>query len=239
MDTTSTSEIDRLISGLKVTEAACPVCDDSGYVWDAVEHRILSRCECQKDEQAKRLAEWKKHETYKLKSILLPQIDLTTTKKKPWYDKLPESGGVWLSGAPDEGKTHAVGWMLARKIDQAKAPFQWVWFSAHQVFKAWVNQYESGEIKYAAGDVINKLEFCKVIVIDDFDKTGRITQAREEELFALIDSIYRRGAELLVPSNIDIQTFCSRMESETALFKQSGVGASQRRLNKVCAEIKL
>lgn len=240
MDTASTTEIDQALSSLTVTKADCDVCSDSGYLWNETERRIEGRCECQKDMQAKRLAEWKKSETYRLKSILLPKIDLTRTDKKPWYPQLPESGGVWLSGPADEGKTHAVGWMLAKKISEAKRPFLWSWFKSRQILEAWKDQYDdSWEKKGAAREVMNALKLHDVIVIDDIDKTGKITQAREEHLFDMIDGIYARGAELLVPSNIDLDTFCHRMENEDLFMRRDGVGPVQRRLRDICTQVKL
>lgn len=238
MDTASATEIERAIGSLTIEKPDCPVCEDSGYIWNHEERRVEGRCECHKDQQAKRLVEWKRAQTYRLKSILLPKIDLTKTVKRPWYSELPENGGVWLSGPADKGKTHAAGWIVARKIEQAKAPFTWSWFKAREIFKAWVDQYsDDPNARYSARDVAYALNSYDLIVIDDLDKTGRITQAREEHLFEMLDGIYSRQAELIVPANITLNEFCSRMEGEDLFIKRDGIGPQQRRLKDICKEV--
>jgi DNA replication protein DnaC len=240
MDTTSTTDFERAIGQLTVVPAECSVCADSGYIWNHEEHRIEGLCECHKDQQAKRLVEWKRAQTYLLKSILLPKIDLTRTEKRAWYSELPQKGGVWLSGPADKGKTHAAGWMVAKKIQEAKQPFTWSWFKAREIFKAWVDQYsDDPSERYTAKDVAYALSSHDLIVIDDLDKTGRITQAREEHLFEMFDGIYSRQAELIVPANITLTEFCSRMEGEDMFIKRDGIGPQQRRIRDICKEVKI
>lgn len=240
MDTTSTTEIDRAISGLTISQPDCEVCEDSGYIWNHEERRVEGLCECHKEQQARRLTEWKRAETYRIKSILLPKIDLTRTEKRAWYSEMPQSGGVWMSGPADKGKTHSAGWMVAKKIQEAKQPFTWSWFKAREIFKAWVDQYsDDPSERYTAKDVAYALSSHDLIVIDDIDKTGRITQAREEHLFEMIDGIYSRNAQLIIPANITINEFCARMEGEDLFIKRDGIGPQQRRLRDICKEIKV
>lgn len=240
MDRASTTEIERALSSLTVEKCKCDACGDSGYLWDEINHRIIGPCECSGQKRAEALTTWKREETRRLKSILLPKINLVDTKKKPWYPKLPEHGGVWLSGPADAGKTHAVGWMLAKKIDQATRPFAWAWFGARQVLEAWSGQYsEDWESRDKARGVMQALATASVIVLNDIDKIGKVTQAREEHFFDLFDSIHSRDAELLVPSNVTIDEFCRRMDNEDMFIRRDGIGPMQRRLKEVCKEIKL
>lgn len=181
---------------------------------------------------------WKLQETRRLKSILMPQINLAQTKKYPWYAQLPEKGGVWLSGPADVGKTHAVGWILARKIDRAVSPFRWAWYGARQVLEAWSGQYsDDWDSRDRARGVMHALAHASVIVLNDIDKIGKMTHAREEQFFDLFDGIYSRGAELLVPSNVTIDEFCRRMENEDIFIRRDGIGPIQRRIKKICKEI--
>jgi hypothetical protein len=130
--------------------------------------------------------------------------------------------------------------MVARKIDQAKQPFTWSWFKARDIFKAWVDQYsDDSQLRYNARDVAYALNSHDLIVIDDLDKTGRITQAREEHLFEMIDGIYSRNAALIIPANITINEFCARMEGEDLFIKRDGIGPQQRRLRDICKEVKV
>lgn len=241
LERVTAGELDSILAGFTTEPEVCSGCGDgSGYLWSAEENRIVGLCECHATQKARRLAEWKREETVRLKAILLPRIDLTATDKKPWYPRLPETGGAWISGPAEAGKTHAAGWMVAKRIKESARTFTWSWFSARQIFQAWSDQYaDEYERRSGAKSVMHALTTSELIVINDFDKTGKITQAREEQMFDMIDSIHSRGAALIVPSNVTIDEFCRRMDNEDMFIKRDGRGPQERRLKEICKEIKL
>lgn len=211
----------------------------NGDLFDLNKRTLIGECKCREAERAENLKWWRDGEIDKLKKLLMPRINLANTEPRPWHKDLPESGGVWISGKAGNGKTHAAGLMVSRHIKKSGIGFKWSWFKARQIFEAWVNQYSDDyQTKRNALDLIHCLKFHPVIVIDDFDKMGKITQAREEHLFDLIDSIHSRGADLIIPANITIDSFCQRMENESGFIKRDGIGPVQRRLKDICKEVR-
>jgi hypothetical protein len=83
------------------------------------------------------------------------------------------------------------------------------------------------------------LDTADVIVINDIDKIGKMTEAREEHFFDLIDKMHSRAAVFLVPANIGISEFCQRMGNEGLFMRRDGIGPMQRRLEELCTQIKV
>lgn len=241
MTKTDASELADVLATLTLEPVVCDGCGDgSGYLWSETEHRVIGYCECHAAQKSKRLIEWKRAETQRLKTILLPRINLAETVKRDFWPQLPETGGLWISGPAEIGKTHAVGWMVAKRINDAQKPFSWSWFSARQIFEAWTNQYaDEFDKRSAAREVMNALSRHDLIIVNDFDKMGKVTEARQEHLFDMIDGIHQRGAALLAPCNVTINEFCERIGNENLFINRDGIGPIQRRLKDICKEVKL
>lgn len=218
----------------------CDNCDDTGWALDPETHRPNGRrCECAKDRRAARLRNWQAAETERLESLISGRVDLKNTQPRSYMADMG-NGSVWLHGVAGLGKTHCAAWMIKRAIMSAENPFEWGWYPIRKLLSAWKNQYSDiVDLKIEALTTMRHVTRCEVLVIDDIDKIGTITAAREEELYALIDDMHGRKPEpqLIVTSQHDIDGFCDRMTREALFIRTQGKGPVQRRLKEICEEV--
>lgn len=235
------SSIDAALKALWTSspEYNCERCEDSGYIYDFASHKIVGRCECVKERRAARLENWRASELERLRSVVSGRVDLATTTRRGYMSGVGMQS-VWLSGAAGKGKTHFAAWIIEQAIQTAESPFEWGWYPIRKLVDAWRSQYdEIVDRRIEALTIMSQVERQEIIVIDDIDKIGTITAAREEEFFNLIDSIHGRKAQLIVTSQSSIDGFCSRMSGEALFIKRDTIGPQQRRLKEICKEIKI
>lgn len=216
----------------------CENCDDTGFALDPVTHRPNgTRCECTKERRAANLRAWKASELERLGGMVSGRVDLAKTQSRPYMTTGTDS--LWLHGIAGKGKTHFAAWIIQQAIQSAEIDFTWGWYEIRKLIAAWKNQHsELVDLKIEALTLLNHVLKCEILVIDDIDKIGTITAAREEELYGLIDEIHGKRAQLIVTSQNTIDEFCGRMQRE-ALFMEQGKGPVQRRLKEICKEIKI
>lgn len=240
--------LNQLLEDVASRGLAEPGCDkapeghicDNGQLFSESLRRVVGQCACYPERAAAELKRWKSQQINVLKGLLLPRIDLTktNTESKKWYKKLPESGGVWMHGVTGEGKSHAAGWLLAKRIKESKRKFSWSWYSIREIMAAWSEQYsEDTRVKREAWAVMGRLEWDDMIVIDDADKTGAFTKAREEHFYDFINTAHAKCKELIFTANIGIAEFCDKMDDERAKARRDGVGPIQRRIREMCKEV--
>lgn len=124
-------------------------------------------------------------------------------------------------------------------IEQSKTPYWSAGLSDDPLTVAG-EELRPGVLTDLRGHFARPLEYlarCRVVVINDIDKIGKMTEAREEHFFDLIDGMHSRDAEFLVPSNISLNDFCLRMGGEDLFIKRDGLGPMQRRLRELCKQI--
>lgn len=220
-------------------EYACPRCDDTGYIYDFEQHRIVSRCECSRERRAARLREWKAEQQVRLAKLISGRVDLSKTVRRGYMDTIGQQS-VWLYGPAGNGKTHCAAWLIEQAILSAENPFDWGWYPIRKLIDAWRKQYdEIVDLRIEALTIMRNLEREEIVVIDDIDKIGTLTAAREEEFFNLIDSLHGRKVQLIVTSQSNIDAFCARMSGEALYIKRDKIGPQQRRLKEICKEIRL
>jgi len=228
------------IMGLKPADVRydCENCDDTGFALDPETHRPNGRaCECTKERRAARLRNWKASELERLAGIISERVDLAKTERRPYMSIGTES--VWLHGVAGKGKTHFAAWKIQQAITSAENDFVWGWYPIRELLRAWKDQHSDLiDLKMSALKTVWDVQKCEILVIDDIDKIGTITAAREEELYGLIDEVHGRKAQMIVTSQHSIDEFCERMNRE-ALFMKQGKGPIQRRLHEICKEIKI
>lgn len=233
------SSIDAALKALPISspEYNCERCEDSGYIYDFESHRLLGRCECAKERRAARLEAWRSEELARLTGLVSGRVDLSKTARRGYMAGVGTQS-VWLSGAAGKGKTHFAAWIIEQAIQSAENPFDWGWYPIRKLVDAWRSQYDDiVDRRIEALTVMSQVERQEIIVIDDIDKIGTITAAREEEFFNMIDSIHGRKAQLIVTSQSGIDSFCSRMSGEALFIKRDKIGPQQRRLKEICKEI--
>ena len=220
----------------------CENCDDTGWALDAETHRPNGRrCECATERRAARLRTWQAAEVDRLNDVISGRVDLSKTQPRPYMADIGNKS-VWLHGTAGRGKTHCAAWMIKQAITSAQAPFDWGWYPIRKLISAWKDQHsELVELKIEALTTIRQVTRCELLVIDDIDKIGTITAAREEELYGLIDELHGKKPQpqLIVTSQHDIDGFCDRMSREALFIRSQGKGPVQRRLHEICREVKV
>lgn len=243
METLTASEIESAIGSLTPADVRyeCENCDDTEFALDPETHRPNGlRCECAKERRAANLARWKVAEVDRLRKLISERVDIDKTTPRGYMAEIRDSKSLWLHGAAGNGKTHCAAWVIKRAIETADNPFQWGWYRIRKLADAWQNQYsEFGDVKFDALQILKRLESDEIVIIDDIDKIGTITAAREEEFFGLIDSIHERRAQLIITSQNDIDSFCDRMSREKMFIQRDGKGPQQRRLHEICRQIEV
>jgi len=238
------NEIDALLHGIASKRTTVPVyqcnrCEDSGYIFDFETRTLLGRCECEKERRAEKLATWRETALERLRGLVSERVDLAKTQRRTYMTDIGTQS-IWLHGRAGSGKTHCAAYYIEQAINTADAPFEWGWYPIRKLVDAWRSQYDDFvDMRIEALTILRQLEREEIIVIDDIDKIGTITSAREEEFFNLIDSIHGRKAQLIVTSQNDIDIFCDRMSREALLIRRDGIGPQQRRLKEICKEIRL
>lgn len=240
MEKITATDITKAIGSLTPAQIVydCENCDDTGFALDPVTHRPNGyRCECAKERKEARLKSWRVSELDKLGNLVSGRVDLANTTRRPYMAETTQS--VWLHGIAGKGKTHCAAWMIQQAILSAQNNFVWGWYEIRKLIAAWKNQHSDFiDLKIDALTTLNHVLRCEILVIDDIDKIGTITAAREEELYGLIDEIHGKRSQLIVTSQNSIDEFCGRMQRE-ALFMEQGKGPVQRRLKEICKEIQI
>jgi len=211
----------------------CENCDDTGFALDPETHRPTGkRCECAKERRAARLRRWKVEQLDRLNTLISGRVDLSNTDPRPYMQR-PQNQSLWLYGVARRGKTHYAAWLIKQAIESAENDFVWGWYPIREIIKAWKDQYSDIiDLKMSALKTVWDVQKCEILVIDDIDKIGTITAAREEEFYGLIDDMHGRRVQLIVTSQHSIDAFCSRMTRE-ALFMAEGRGPISGRLHEI------
>lgn len=215
----------------------CDKCDDTTYIFDHELGKVTGRCDCYTKRVAKEHELWQIRQVMELNNLAGKHIDLKATRPHPLSSgAIPQ--GVWLHGKAGNGKTHIAAWVVAKRINESPRPFKWIWTPIKPLLTAWSDRYApEKDIREEAHETIRKLRGCELVALDDIDKIGTITSAREEAFFELLDDLYCRGAYLIVTSQSNILDFCKRMPHESAFIQRDGQGPQQRRLEAICKQI--
>mgnify|MGYP000328968051 CR=1 FL=1 len=226
------AELEAILSMFKVeSDGGCTKCAD-GYILD-LNNKPVAQCECMPLRKAAELEPWKKAETEKLIQAMLPRYDLRKTVKKPWYDKIP-LGSCWLWGRSQEGKTHAIGWALARQIKQAQSSFRWVRVKAPALALALDNMKRWDDPWGDKGRaLIDQIDEADAINFEEIDKFGNFTEARWVLFFNIIDEALEKGKVVRVSSQFSIahivQNIVANVKKEAEAKERDGVAPSETR----------
>jgi len=225
-------ELDAVLSMFTVEPSTgCTKCAD-GYILDD-SNKPIRQCECMPARRAAALEPWKREETDNLIASMLPRYDLRKTVKKPWYDKIP-TGSCWLWGRSQEGKTHAIGWALARQIKQAQSSFRWVRVKAPELALAFDNMKRWDDPWGNKGrDLIDQIDKADAINFEEIDKFGNFTEARWTLFFNVLDECLEKGKVVRVSSQFSIehlvQNIVANVKKEAEAKARDGVAPSETR----------
>jgi predicted ATPase len=183
--------------------------------------------------------QWKIDQVAELQKRIGIKVDLSNTRPHILMGKdLPRA--IWLHGKSGGGKTHMMAWAIREKIKKAPLKTKWVWVTIRPLIAAWSGQYSpETDVRIEAMSLIRTVRDAAIVGLDDVDKIGTITPAREEAFFDMFDDIYNKGVCLMVSSQFSIQEFCMRMPNEKMFTERDGIGPQTRRLLDICEQIKV
>lgn len=188
------------------------------------------------------LSAWKSAEIKKLKERM-KRFDLENTIPHPKIKPITFGGkGMWLWGETNQGKTHISGWAMMSLIQSASKPFVWGRVSIKDMFNTWEHiRSDIEDLRQEAYEELMRVRRLEAVILEDLDKAGNFTPAREEELFSMIDKFYERGVKVFVNANYSIKDFCAlKLPSDAKLKRRDGLTPMERRFGvDLCDEIHL
>lgn len=172
--------------------AHCQECNDKGYIFERCGTELVSvECRCMK----KRRSIWRMEKSglkdllreYTFDSYQTPDEIYREAKRKAMaYVK--DCAGKWFvaSGNPGSGKTHICTAICGELLNSGLSVRYMLWRDSSTQIKAVVNDEE----EYAR--LITPLKTVKVLYIDDFFKTAKLTTGDMNLAFELLNARYNR-----------------------------------------------
>jgi len=232
------SKLEQALSEMPLQEVEppdCVICGDSGLEVNREENTCWP-CECalKKDKQTI---------LRKLLRELPENINLSGHEKRANQHEAKKflgteaSKGIWIHGKTDMGKTHLLAMAVRNRILNLPYLIDFKWMKTKKLLDLWVEQY--GDNKKKAKEELENIFSVHVIVLDDIDKTGTMTESRESEFFHLVDTLRDKGRIVYASSQYSIEEFCDRMPKEREVTRRDGMGPIAKRFKDLCEEIKI
>lgn len=205
----------------------------------------LQRCQCFWERiKTKRLEYFysilpKKYDirNHEIREDQLTIIDsLLPEKVNGMYDEIEK--GCWLYGKSGFGKTHLIYFMLEKLIKHSTGePITFIIVKSKQLFDLWSDKY--GDSRSESKQKLYEIFSKDIIIIEEIDKVGQMTQAREAEVFDMLNESSEKKKIIYVTAQISIKEYCRMFPSEIRHQEiESGKGPRENRLVELCDEIK-
>lgn len=183
----------------------CPVCRDSGWVWNE-QGRYVTPCACEERKKQTRrleasgLSEAIKAQTFDSYVASEPWQRKSLDMVKKWTQDVLDGGKGWLfcGGAVGSGKTHLCTAACGELLDAGFGVRYMLWTEEARQLKACVTDEE------AFDELIYPLQQARVLYIDDLfkvdrgSKVGDIRTADIKVAFELLDARYRANRPTII-----------------------------------------
>lgn len=185
---------------------------NSGRIFDIENKKQTGFCDCYykklRDIELMRLDKMFPSKITKAEHVKMPhQRDFAKSimpdKKGQFYEK-PEKG-VCVYGASGRGKTHMIYKYLQTMIQGMETAPSIIVKTADDLLKLWRKQYN--EDSYEAEKELNNLTKCDFLVLDNLDWIGTVTEAKQQEIFALFNKLEYSDTLVYVTLNLSLEEF--------------------------------
>jgi len=132
--------------------------------------------------------------------------------------------GLILTGAPGNGKTSLAIASLRRFVERTEGEDPASFWNVNHSLQTIRQSFD--EDRRQEGSSI--LDVCRAsfIVLDDFDKVGRVTAWVEEQFYALINGLYVEERRVIVTTNLSARRLLEMLDDSLA-----------SRLMEMCTEV--